>query len=245
MLDTPRWKKLLIVLVMAWAVIYSVPNLFPQDPAVQIAGKTAADVDEALKERVQGVLEKAKIKFKSVAIENKLLLVRLPSDDLQKQAKDALSAALDPDSSSSAYTVSLNLASTVPGVLRAIRARPMALGLDLQGGVHFLMEVSESDIKAQNETRLVDEISVLLKSEKLRGTVTRGPSGPIVVLRSAADRDVFANQLAGRYLNVKFDMGVPTGDTAFPLVGSIKPEEHANAISSAIDANLTDRKSVV
>jgi preprotein translocase subunit SecD len=238
MLDTPRWKKIIIMLVMAWAVIYTVPNLFPQDPAVQIGGKTAADIDEALKERVQGVLEKAKIDFKQIAIENKQLLVRLKDGKAQNAAHKAIGEVLNPTNSAT-YTVALNMASTVPGWLRAIRARPMALGLDLQGGVHFLMEVSEADIKAQNETRLVDEISGLLKSERLRGTVTRGPSGPVATLRNAADRNTFMGLLQGRYPAVKFSLGVSGNDTAFPLVGVIQPEEHANAISTAIDANLT------
>jgi preprotein translocase subunit SecD len=239
MLDTPGWKKILIIVVMAWALIYSVPNLFPQDPAVQIAGKTAADIDEALKERVLGVLEKAKIDFKKVAIEDKRLLVRLNSDDAQETALEAIGDALNPDTDNPRFTVALNLASTVPGWLQAIGAKPMSLGLDLQGGVHFLMEVSEADIKAQNETRLLEEVGGLLKSEKLRGTVTRGPNGPVATLRTAEDRDRFAGLLLNRFPTVKFAIGVAPSDTAFPLVGEIQPEEHSNAISTAIDANLT------
>ncbi len=239
MLDTPGWKKILIIVVMAWALIYSVPNLFPQDPAVQIAGKTAADIDEALKERALGVLEKAKIDFKKVAIENERLLVRLNSDDAQEKAREAIAGALNPDPDNARFTVALNRASTVPGWLQAIGAKPMSLGLDLQGGVHFLMEVSEADIKAQNETRLLEEVGSLMKSEKLRGTVTRGPDGPVATLRTAEDRDRFAGLLLNRFPTVKFAMGVAPSDTAFPLVGEIQPEEHSNAISTAIDANLT------
>lgn len=239
MLDTPSWKKILIILVMSWALIYSVPNLFPQDPAVQIGGKTAADVDEALKERVQGVLEKGKVEFKQIAIEKTRLMVRLKDESAQGKALKAIAAELNPDPNNGNFTVALNLASTVPAWLRAIGARPMSLGLDLQGGVHFLMEVSELDIKAQNETRLLEEISVLLKSEKLRGTVTRGVDGPVATLRSAADRDRFAGLLLNRFPGVKFVLGVGATETAFPLVGTIQPEENARAISTAIDANLT------
>jgi preprotein translocase subunit SecD len=239
MLETPSWKKILIIVVMAWALIYSVPNLFPPDHAVQIGGKVAADVDEALKERVLGVLEKAKIEFKTVAIEKTRLMVRLKDEKAQEQALKTIGTELNPDTSNARYTVALNMASTVPGWLSAIGAKPMSLGLDLQGGVHFLMEVSEADIKAQNETRLLEEIGSLLKSEKLRGTVTRGPDGPVATLRSAEDRDRFAGVLLNRYPTVKFTMGVAPSDTVFPLVGSIQAEEHANAISTAIDANLT------
>ena len=239
MLETPSYKKIIIILVMALSLLYSVANLFPQDPAVQIGAATAAQVDEALKERVQGVLEQGKIEFKQIAVEKGRLMVRLKDDEAQSKAREAIAAALNPDPDRATYTVALNLASTVPAWLRAIGAKPMALGLDLQGGVHFLMEVSETDIRAQHESRLVDEIGALLKSEKIRGTVARGPQGPVVTVRSNADRERFNNQLLGRYPGVKFTLGVPTSETAFPLVGQIQPDEYAQAVSAAIDSNLT------
>ena len=239
MLETPRYKKIIIVLVMALSLLYSVPNLFAPDPAVQIGATGAAAVDEALKERAQGVLETAKVDFKSIGIESKRLIVRLKDDQTQDAARDALAAALNPNPDTAAFTVALNQASTVPAWMRAIGAKPMALGLDLQGGVHFLMEVSEADIKAQRETALVEEIGALLKSERIRGISTRGPQGPVVTVRSSEDRDRLAGLLSGRFPGVKFTLGVPTSDTAFPLVGAVQPDEYANAISAAIDSNLT------
>lgn len=238
MLDTPRYKKIIIILVMALSLLYAIPNLFPRVPALQIASTTSAPVDEALRERVQGVLEKQKIAFSELRLERNQLLVQLADEVGQGKAREAIVGLLNPNLDRPDFTVALSKASTVPAWLRAIGAKPMALGLDLQGGVHFLMEVSESDIKAQHETRLSEEVGALLKSEKLRGTVARGPEGPVLTLRSSVDRDRMANVLGGRFPGVKFSLGVPTSETAFPLVGSIQPEEYANAISAAIDSNL-------
>lgn len=239
MLDSPSWKKYLILLIMALALLYAAPNLFPQDPAVQIAGSRTVTVDAALKERVQGALEKAKVRFKSVALEKDRLLVRLFDSDSQLAAKELISSELNPNADDPAFTVALNLASTVPNWLRSVGARPMAKGLDLQGGVHFLMEVSESDIRTQDETRMVDDLSRLLRDQKLRGVVARGVTGPVVTLHSAEDRDQMARLLINRFAGVRFITGVSTGLEAFPLVGTISKEAIANAVGAAIDQNLT------
>ena len=239
MLDTPRWKKILIVVVLLFALVYAAPNGFPQDPAVQIAGSRSASIDAALAERVQGVLEKAEIAFKKIDRTEQRLLVRLLDGEGQIRAKEALEAALNPDLDNPAYTIALNLASTVPGLLQTIGARPMAKGLDLQGGVHFLMEVSESDISAQFEQRLSEEIAQLLRSQSIRGVVARGVSGPVATLRSAEDRDKVAGLLAGRYPGVSFVVGVASGENAFPLVGKITAQATADAIGAAIDQNLS------
>lgn len=238
MLDSPRWKKILTALILLLALVYAAPNGFPQDPAVQIAGSRTAAVDAALKERVQGVLEQQKIAFKQIDLSESRLLVRLLDGEGQNQAKDVLEAALNPDADNPGYTVALNLASTVPGWLRAIGARPMAKGLDLQGGVHFLMEVSESDIAAQFEQRLSEEVAQLLRSQNIRGVVARGASGPVATVRSVDDRDKLAGLLSGRYPGVTFMIGVATGEHAFPLVGTITPQATADAIGAAIDQNL-------
>ena len=138
MLEYARWKYVLATLTLLVAALYSLPNLYPQDTAVQITATRGGQLDGALKERVQGVLEKGQIGFKSIAIENGNLLVRLSDPNLQIRAADTIRGELG-----QGYVVALNLASTVPGWLTAIGAKPMLLGLDLQGGVHFLMEVDQ------------------------------------------------------------------------------------------------------
>jgi preprotein translocase subunit SecD len=138
MLEFARWKYIVAALVLVIATVYSLPNLFPQDSAVQISANRGNVVDTALRERVQGVLEAGKIGFKRIDLEGDSLLVRLADPNAQIHAADAVRAELG-----NGYVVALNLASTVPEWLSKIGAKPMSLGLDLQGGVHFMMEVDE------------------------------------------------------------------------------------------------------
>ena len=121
--------------------VYALPNIFPPQPAVQISANRGATVDQALKEKVQGILETEKIPFERIELERRphpRALRRTPTR--RSPASDALATRARRNN----YTVALNLASTVPRWLRAIGANAMPLGLDLQGGVHFLMEVDES-----------------------------------------------------------------------------------------------------
>ncbi len=138
MLEYARWKYIVALVVILLSVIYALPNVFPQDPSVQISANRGAQVDDALKQRVTTALQQSGVKPKSVAIQGDNLLVRLANSELQSKAADSLKQALG-----DRYIVAFNLASTVPPWLRAIGAKPMSLGLDLQGGVHFLMEVDK------------------------------------------------------------------------------------------------------
>jgi preprotein translocase subunit SecD len=152
------------VLVLLSA-IYAVPNLYPQDPAVQISANRGNRVDGELKERVQGALEKSSTAFKQIEIEGERLMVRLDSADAQLRVSDALRGELG-----DGYNVALNLASTVPDWLLAIRATPMLLGLDLQGGVHFLMEVDERAALEKRENGFADDIRSTLRTADVRYT---------------------------------------------------------------------------
>ena len=135
MLEYARWKYVLALLVLLLSALYALPNLYPQDPSVQITANRGSQVDAALQTRVEALLKEAGVTPKSVEIEKGgNLLVRTLSPAVQTKAADALNAGLG-----SGYVVALNLASTVPDWLDAIYAKPMLLGLDLQGGVHFLM----------------------------------------------------------------------------------------------------------
>jgi preprotein translocase subunit SecD len=110
MLEFPRWKNVLVIVMLLFSFLYALPNVFPQDPAVQIIANRGHLVDAALKERVQGTLQKQKLQFKSIEQVRDELLVRLPNSDIQLKAADALHADLGDD-----YTTALNLATTVPG----------------------------------------------------------------------------------------------------------------------------------
>ncbi|KYC18236.1 protein translocase subunit SecD [Pseudomonas sp. ABFPK] len=161
----PLWKYALIVLVLAIGFIYSAPNLYPDDPAVQISGASSAlQVNQADLDRVSKALGDAKIAVKGVSLGEKGSgLIRLTNQEDQLPAKDVVRKALGDD-----YVVALNLAQTTPQWLRNLGASPMKLGLDLSGGVHFLLEVDMD--KAMNARMKVyeGEVKSLLRKERVR-----------------------------------------------------------------------------
>ncbi|WP_226687538.1 protein translocase subunit SecD [Stutzerimonas stutzeri] len=162
----PLWKYLLILAVLAIAVIYSAPNLYPDDPAIQVTGaSTSQEIGEADLERISKALVDGGIAVKSASLDEQGRggLVRLVRQDDQLPAKDIVRRALG-----DAYVVALNLAPTTPDWLRNLGASPMKLGLDLSGGVHFLLEV---DMDKAIETRLnvsEGEVKSLLRKERVR-----------------------------------------------------------------------------
>ncbi|MCQ4243373.1 protein translocase subunit SecD [Stutzerimonas stutzeri] len=162
----PLWKYLLILVVLAVACIYSAPNLYPDDPAVQITGATTSlSVTEADLSKARAALEAVGIEVKAASLDEQGRggLLRLNHQDDQLPAKDVIRRALG-----DAYVVALNLAPTTPDWLRNLGASPMKLGLDLSGGVHFLLEV---DMDKAVETRLnvhEGEVKSLLRKERVR-----------------------------------------------------------------------------
>lgn len=199
MLEFPRWKYALILIVVLLSALYALPNLYQKDPSVQITkNRPAAVVDEALVGRVQGLLADAGITPRSVALEGDQVLVRLADAQTQTRAADVLRPALGQD-----YSAALNLVPTTPAWLEKIGARPMSLGLDLQGGVHFMMQV---DQKAALEKRLdgyADAIRTALREARIAYTgADRRPDGTILVtLSNPADatraRGVIATAMGG------------------------------------------------
>ena len=161
----PLWKYALIVLVLVVGFIYSAPNLYPDDPAVQISGASSAlQVNQADLDRVSKALVDAKIAVKGVSLGEKGSgLIRLTNQEDQLPAKDVVRKALGDD-----YVVALNLAQTTPQWLRNLGASPMKLGLDLSGGVHFLLEVDMDKAMSARMKVYEGEVKTLLRKERVR-----------------------------------------------------------------------------
>jgi preprotein translocase subunit SecD len=233
MTDTPKWKFILIGLVILAGLIYALPNVFPQDPAVQISANRGSTVDQALQERVQGVLEKNQLATKRYELTDGRLLVRMADLDGQLKASTVLSEELG-----SGYVVALNLAETVPDWLSAIGARAMTLGLDLQGGVRFLMEVDYKASADKQVQRFVDDVKGALRDKKMRyRSATRDGEQINIVLRSADDRDKAFLELSQSVPQLELLNGVSEPEN-FQLIGTIKPAERRAATDGAIDQNL-------
>jgi preprotein translocase subunit SecD len=159
----PLWKNLLVIGVFLLGAIYALPNLYGEDPALQISSQRGAQLDAAARERLESALKDAAIEARSFEEDGEGWLLRLSSSDEQLRAQDAASAALGPD-----YTVALNLAPATPAWLEALGARPMYLGLDLRGGVHFLMEVETDAVDAQLYERSATELRTALREAGIR-----------------------------------------------------------------------------
>ncbi|MGB1808455.1 MAG: protein translocase subunit SecD, partial [Porticoccaceae bacterium] len=160
----PLWKNLLVLLVISFGFIYAAPNLYPPDPAIQLSGQSGAMViDEAVLQKVEGALDEAGIEYFSGEADGESALIRLRDIDLQLRAKEIIQAEMGGN-----YIVALNLAPTTPEWLSGLGGQPMKLGLDLSGGVHFLLEV---DLDAALATRLegdLQDIKSALREERIR-----------------------------------------------------------------------------
>ncbi|WP_285422484.1 protein translocase subunit SecD [Pseudomonas sp. efr-133-TYG-103a] len=181
----PLWKYILILAVLVIGFIYSAPNLYPDDPAIQVSGaSTALQVNQADLDRVSKALTDAGIAVKgaSLAENGKGGLLRLTKQEDQLPAKDVARKALGDD-----YVVALNLAQTTPKWLRSIGATPMKLGLDLSGGVHFLLEVDMDKALSARLNVYEGEVKSLLRKEKLRYRSLPQDNGAIQLGFSDAD----------------------------------------------------------
>ena len=158
----PLWKYLTVLVAVVIGLLYTLPNLFGESPAVQISSaKATMKIDPATLERVQGILRTAGVTSTGAVFEQNgpvgTVRVRFASTDLQLQARDIIEKALNPNPGDPAFTVALNLLPASPGWLSAIGAHPMYLGLDLRGGVHFLLQVDmQGALTARYDSMVTD-----------------------------------------------------------------------------------------
>lgn len=240
MINYPKWKYALVAIVLAVAALYATPNLFPQDPAVQISANRGAVVDEALKERVQGALETANLPFTKLEIEDDRLMAHFANTDVQTRAIDVLREALGEQ-----YVTALNLASTVPEWLESIGGKAMVMGLDLQGGVHFTMEVDQAASVEQQENRYVEDVRAALRDERIRYQgVSRSQNRIVVVLRSAEDRDRAFSAIAADMPELLLENG-PDGADSYTLYAQINEATLREIAMNAIEQNIATLRSRV
>ncbi|MDE0976034.1 MAG: protein translocase subunit SecD [Arenicellales bacterium] len=180
---TPWWKWLIIAVVIVPGAFYALPNLFGDDPGVQLRGARGARLGTAELGQVQKVLESSQVKYKSVVLDDRGIRVRFATTDAQLQARDLLESRL-----ASGTTVALTLLPAAPDWLSQLGALPMYLGLDLRGGVHFLLEVDMQSAVRRAEDRYVADLRSTLREAKIRyQKIGRNGSGGItVVLRDSA-----------------------------------------------------------
>ena len=232
MLQYSTWKYAVAALVIVLSLFYSLPNIYPQDPSVQVVANRGNVVDDALAQRVRGLLQAAEVPFKSVAVDRSSLLVRTGSEEQQAAVAETLRPALG-----TGYTVALNLASTVPDWLTVMKARPMAMGLDLQGGVQFMLEVDQQAAIDKRINGFVDEVSSVLRAGKFAYTsVSRTADGVQVELKDAADAAAVRAAITREAPELAL-----SSESANPrqIVARITPAEIKAIMDGAIDQNRT------
>ncbi|MGM0913271.1 MAG: protein translocase subunit SecD [Pseudomonadota bacterium] len=230
----PLWKYLLILIVLLVGLVYSLPNLFPEDPAIQISSERGdATVDERQLERIQSSLNDAGIEIKDVERSQTSTLLRLRNPDAQLAARDRVAAMLGEE-----YVVALNLAESTPEWLQSLSASPMTLGLDLRGGVHFLLEV---DMEAAVSQRLEVNASAmreLLRDERIRYRDTQ-IDGRILTLTftDAEDRDTARSLISREFPDFQYEN---QGDGRGAALAMTLTDQAVNEIQDyAINQNLT------
>jgi preprotein translocase subunit SecD len=187
----PLWKYLLLAFVLVIGTIYALPNVYGEDPALQISGGRNATMDAAVAETVVSTLKTADIAVKATELKPGQLLVRFNDTETQLKAVDFVKSALGTD-----YIIALNLAPATPDWLDKLNALPMYLGLDLRGGVHFLMEVDMKAALDQATERYSNDIRALLRDARIRYAMIRAEEqGVRVMFRSKEDREQSRNLL--------------------------------------------------
>ena len=235
----PWWKYAILGLMLLVGLLYSVPNLYGEAPAVQISsGKATLKLDGTLVPRVEQVISAAGLKADFVQFDGKSVRARFTDTDTQIKAKDAISKALNTDPADPSYIVALNLVSRSPEWMAKLRAMPMYLGLDLRGGVHFLMQVDMKAALTKKVESFTGDARTILRDRNIRHAgITRDGNTLTVRLRDAATAQQAQPLLAERIAEMSW---VQTADgTDVLLVGNLKPEAQRAVQDQAIKQNIT------
>jgi len=199
----PAWKYLLVGAVLVFAVLYALPNVYVKDYAIQVSAERQIDED-GLGEKLNSLLAESGLPYKSVELTDFGWLVRFSDDEVQSKAQEILKEGLG-----RGYTTALNLAATTPAWLRGLGGEPMNLGLDLRGGVHFLLQVDMETAEKQVQNANIKGLRTYLRGEKIRYlSIVEGPSNTILIkFRSAEDRtiarELIYNEADYRSLNLQ------------------------------------------
>jgi preprotein translocase subunit SecD len=234
----PVWKYAIIVIALLVGVIYTLPNFFGEAPAVQVSpGKPTIKVDGGTQARIEQTLAAAGIKSVSTELENGSIKVRLVSEDEQLKAKDAIQKALVPDPNDPPYVVALNLLSASPKWLSALRAAPMYLGLDLRGGVHFLLQVDMQAALSKKAESLAGDLRTMLREKNVRHAgIERNGQAIEVRFRDTQTLQAAKAVLADQFVDLQ-EVDAPEGSD-YKLTATIKPEAARRVQEQALKQNM-------
>jgi len=235
----PWWKYAILGVALLIGLLYTVPNLYGEAPAVQVSsGKATLKLDASLVPRVQQALAGAGVKPDFVQLEGNSVRARFADTDTQIKAKDAISKALNPDPADPAWIVALNLVSRSPAWMAHLRALPMYLGLDLRGGVHFLMQVDMKSALTKKAEAYAGDIRTLLRDKNVRHAgITREGNAIEVRFRDAATAQSAVSVLADPIPDLQW--ATVADGSEVKLIGTLKPEAATRVQEQALKQNIT------
>jgi preprotein translocase subunit SecD len=229
----PLWKNLLVVVLVLFGLLYALPNVFDQDPSLEISGSRRATVGSATEQTVRTALDKANIAIKSTDAGDDKLLVRFNDSESQLRAKEILETTLGSD-----YTQALTLSTDVPGWLQSVGALPMYLGLDLRGGIHVLIDVDMDAAVSQAMERYNGDLRTLLRDEKLRySRVAVRDDAILVSFKEAGLRDQALDIIGNEYRDLQLDTLDEGGE--FLVRARMSASEQRAVKKFALDQNIT------
>jgi preprotein translocase subunit SecD len=234
----PVWKYAILVIVLLVGALYTLPNFFGEAPAVQVSSaKATIKVDTAVQQRVEEALKAAGVTPDFVALEGNSVRARFDTPDTQLKAKDAIQKALVPDANDPSYIVALNLVSRSPLWLKALHANPMYLGLDLRGGVHFMLQVDMQAALTKKAESYAGDIRTALRDKNIRhGGISRDGQSIDIKVRDEATATAARNLIADQFADLQVTT-TPEG-TDFKLRASIKPEATRRVQEQALKQNM-------
>ena len=234
----PAWKYAIMVVVLLIAALYTLPNFYGEAPAVQVSSsKAIVKVDTTTLAKVEQALKDAGIRADAITLEGNSIKARFGDTDTQLKAKDAVQKALAPDPEDSAYVVALNLLSRSPAWLTSLHANPMYLGLDLRGGVHFMLQVDMQAALTKRAESLAGDIRLSLREKNIRhGGIARNGQAIDIRFRDnealAAAKALIQDQLPDLQLADAAD------GTEYRLTASLKPEAARRIQDQALKQNM-------
>src|SRR4051812_15863429 len=234
----PLWKYVILGIALLIGVLYTLPNFFGEDPAVQVsAGKASVRVDASTQQRIEQVLAQAGIKPLTVARDANSVKVRLDSTDTQLKAKDALQRALVPDVNDPSYVVALNLLSSTPGWMASLRAQPMYLGLDLRGGVHFMLQVDMQAALTKRAESYAGDLRGMLREKNVRHSgINRNGQAIEVSFRDQATLQAAKAVVVEQFPDLQVADRVDGAD--YRMAATIKPEAARRVQEQALKQNM-------
>ena len=234
----PVWKYAIILIALMLAGLYTLPNFFGEAPAVQVSGlKSANKVDAATVARVEQALKDAGLAAEQVSLDGNSVRARFAGTDTQLKAKDAIQKALIPNPAEPAYVVALNLLSRSPAWLTALNAQPMYLGLDLRGGVHFMLQVDMQAALTKKAESLAGDLRLVLREKNIRhGGISRNGQSIEIRLRDQATLDATTRLIQDQFADLQ-TTGAPDG-SEFKLSASIKPQSARSVQEQALKQNI-------